>query len=152
MHRSIRFIALALFALASTACYGTPGDIAAAEAELRGGGGPGVRCGDGRCGAGEVCCNASCGICTPPDGVCTQQVCEVESGGGRGGGRAECQTNDDCRTFSNYCDGCSCDALAVDARDPRCRGDIVYCFAEPCMDSVAVCDSGRCVLSSATTL
>ena len=32
-------------------------------------------CGDSVCGAGEVCCNASCGICTPPDGVCIQVVC-----------------------------------------------------------------------------
>jgi hypothetical protein len=24
---------------------------------------------------GEVCCNPSCGICTPPDGVCIQIAC-----------------------------------------------------------------------------
>jgi hypothetical protein len=35
-----------------------------------------VPCGPSACQNGEVCCNASCGICTPPDGVCTQQVCE----------------------------------------------------------------------------
>lgn len=34
-----------------------------------------VPCGPSACGNGEVCCNASCGICTPPDGVCTQQAC-----------------------------------------------------------------------------
>lgn len=33
-------------------------------------------CGDGFCDVGDVCCNDSCGICTPPGGVCTQQVCE----------------------------------------------------------------------------
>ena len=27
------------------------------------------------CGAGEYCCNASCGICAPVDGSCTQQYC-----------------------------------------------------------------------------
>jgi hypothetical protein len=37
------------------------------------GGGP--RCGDGHCGHGEICCNDSCGICSPPDGVCIQTVC-----------------------------------------------------------------------------
>lgn len=37
--------------------------------------GGGQRCGDRRCGSGEVCCNASCGICTPPGGFCTQQAC-----------------------------------------------------------------------------
>jgi hypothetical protein len=36
---------------------------------------PGEVCGDSVCPDGEVCCNASCGICTPPGGVCTQQAC-----------------------------------------------------------------------------
>ncbi len=36
----------------------------------------GEACGETTCGAGEVCCNASCGICTPPDGVCIQIACE----------------------------------------------------------------------------
>lgn len=38
--------------------------------------GGGVACGRATCEPGMVCCNASCGICTPPDGVCTQQACE----------------------------------------------------------------------------
>ncbi len=36
----------------------------------------GVRCGTKVCPTGQVCCNPSCGICTPPDGFCTQQICE----------------------------------------------------------------------------
>lgn len=36
---------------------------------------PGRKCGETTCGAGMVCCNASCGICTPPGGACTQQIC-----------------------------------------------------------------------------
>ncbi len=39
------------------------------------GGGDGVQCGDTTCASDEVCCNASCGICTPPDGACTQMAC-----------------------------------------------------------------------------
>jgi hypothetical protein len=35
-----------------------------------------VQCGPNTCAAGEVCCNESCGICTAPDGACTQQFCE----------------------------------------------------------------------------
>ena len=35
----------------------------------------GEPCGASTCGADEVCCNASCGICTPPGWFCTQQVC-----------------------------------------------------------------------------
>ena len=34
-----------------------------------------VPCGHTLCEPGLVCCNASCGICTPPDGFCTQQAC-----------------------------------------------------------------------------
>lgn len=36
---------------------------------------PGEPCGPVTCAAGEVCCNASCGICTPPGYFCTQQAC-----------------------------------------------------------------------------
>lgn len=32
-------------------------------------------CGDTVCGAGDSCCNASCGICAPTGGSCTQEVC-----------------------------------------------------------------------------
>ncbi len=35
----------------------------------------GTPCGPTTCSGGDVCCNASCGICTPPGGFCTQQVC-----------------------------------------------------------------------------
>jgi hypothetical protein len=34
-----------------------------------------VTCGSNVCDAGMVCCNESCGICTPPDGVCIQIAC-----------------------------------------------------------------------------
>jgi hypothetical protein len=37
--------------------------------------GDGEACGAKTCPSGQVCCNASCGICTPPDGACTQQAC-----------------------------------------------------------------------------
>ncbi len=36
---------------------------------------PGEACGPVFCASGEVCCNASCGICTPPGYFCTQQAC-----------------------------------------------------------------------------
>jgi PrcB C-terminal len=35
----------------------------------------GEPCGTNVCGAGEYCCNASCGICAPTGGFCTQQFC-----------------------------------------------------------------------------
>jgi hypothetical protein len=35
----------------------------------------GGACGNTTCQAGTHCCNASCGICVGPGGVCTQQIC-----------------------------------------------------------------------------
>jgi hypothetical protein len=35
----------------------------------------GVQCGKVTCPDGQVCCNASCGMCTPPGGMCTRQFC-----------------------------------------------------------------------------
>jgi hypothetical protein len=35
----------------------------------------GEACGKNTCAVGEVCCNASCGICTAPGGGCTKQLC-----------------------------------------------------------------------------
>src|SRR5262245_20352177 len=33
------------------------------------------QCGGTVCAAGEVCCNASCGICTPRGAICSQRAC-----------------------------------------------------------------------------
>jgi hypothetical protein len=38
--------------------------------------GVGARCGSRTCGAGQYCCNASCGICAPIGGACIQIACE----------------------------------------------------------------------------
>lgn len=37
--------------------------------------GAGEVCGAVTCGSGQVCCNASCGICTDPGGACIQIAC-----------------------------------------------------------------------------
>ncbi|KAJ0165106.1 hypothetical protein CTA2_12342 [Colletotrichum tanaceti] len=34
------------------------------------------RCGNVICPVGTRCCNASCNLCTAPDVMCTQQICE----------------------------------------------------------------------------
>lgn len=40
----------------------------------------GEPCGDHLCAEGQVCCNQSCGICTPPGGVCIKEVCAKKVG------------------------------------------------------------------------
>jgi hypothetical protein len=124
------------------------------------GGGEGVACGARTCPAGQVCCNRSCGICTPPDGVCTQQVCESSDaapGGtpmnpGMGGGNmdpgAACSKDADCRTFADYCTGCDCRVLGKQEKDPTCSGPGVRCLADPCRDRAAACQDGHCVLKT----
>lgn len=115
-------------------CYGT----------CRSATGTGPACGSKTCPAGQVCCNASCGICTPPGYMCTQQVCPTPPP------TSPCKTDDDCRAFSSYCQGCSCRALSVDEKDPICSGNVVYCFVDPCRGREAYCQAGACALRTAS--
>ncbi len=89
-------------------------------------------CGDNFCGQSEYCCNDSCGTCVGFDEVCTQQICE-------------CNSDDDCRTLSNYCGGCSCEGLPDEQANPVCDEPLVTCFVNPCMGKQAACVAGSCV-------
>ena len=71
----------------------------------------GVVCGAVACVQGQVCCNASCGICTPPGGVCVQIACPA---------MGACGTDSDCRLFDDYCTGCDCRALGKSDPNPTC--------------------------------
>jgi hypothetical protein len=62
-----------------------------------------------------------------------------------GGGSASCDSPADCRLFDDYCDGCTCRALATGQPDPKCSGTIVNCIIAPCDSKVADCVDGRCV-------
>ena len=65
------------------------GDSGAVDAGGGDAGGP-VRCGSATCATGMVCCNPSCGICTPPGGGCTKQYCASVDGGLPDGGNGGC--------------------------------------------------------------
>jgi hypothetical protein len=101
----------------------------------------GTRCGSNVCGAGQFCCNPSCGICAPTGGACTQQFCEPAPA-------ARCASDADCRAFSDYCTGCDCRALARGEPDPKCSGPGVRCFVDPCRGKTAVCKGGTCALAA----
>ncbi len=105
----------------------------------------GEPCGPKTCPAGEVCCNPSCGICTPPGGFCTQNLCGDTSAVARE--PEGCNADSDCRTFSDYCTGCDCRALASGQEPPACPGPGVRCLVDPCQDRVALCQEGKCVTS-----
>jgi hypothetical protein len=60
----------------SVALAGCSGSHAVPSADAgRSDGATGESCGPVTCGAGLVCCNASCGICTEPDGSCAAIAC-----------------------------------------------------------------------------
>ena len=59
----------------------------------------------------------------------------------------ECVTDADCELFSNYCDGCSCEALTAGSPPPPCSGTQVLCFVDPCWMQTAACNAGECVVS-----
>jgi hypothetical protein len=168
MHAFARVIVVLSMFGSVVGCVGSESDTIGAEEELRGGcrvvcprcrpnqpcpriacytechGQNREQCGDTLCPAGQVCCNASCGICTEPDGGCIDLWCgPVEPAG--------CTSDADCRTFSNYCDGCSCNALSSTTLDPLCASTQVSCFADPCMNLEARCDvaTGACTLTEA---
>ncbi len=104
-----------------------------------------VMCGSKKCNPGQVCCNASCGICTEPDGLCTTQVCDPPVPAAN----ADCKTDADCRLFADYCTGCDCRVLTKTAKDPTCAGPGVRCLADPCRNKTAACVAGKCTARDA---
>jgi hypothetical protein len=142
---------LALAALAACSSGQRRGEASDVGTTSRGSSGSGtttdgVACGPTACPKGQICCNKSCGICTPPDGFCTQQLCETAADAAAGGGGGACKQDSDCRTFSDYCTGCDCRALGKADKDPTCAGPGVRCIVDPCRDRSAACQDGRCVL------
>jgi len=63
-----------------------------------------------------------------------------------------CTSDADCRTWSSYCAEapCACRVLTKSEGDPKClgAGPKVNCFADPCMNKTARCQSGACVLTA----
>lgn len=65
--------------------------------------------------------------------------------------KPECSSDKECRSFSNYCEGCACLALASGEVDPVCKGNLVACFVDPCLNQEASCVGGQCVLRGAAS-
>lgn len=93
------------------------------------------------CSCASQCQTVRCGFGTHCEIVDGSAACVGDSGA--------CASDADCQVVDNYCDGCSCDAQAAGAPAPVCGGTIVNCFAQPCMNKVARCDAGVCVVAAA---
>lgn len=90
-----------------------------------------VQCGSATCAAGQICCNPSCGICTAPDGMCTQQFCDEPSAGADAGptpvtcDSVRCASGSHCVLLTVQCVRTPCPPV------PECRPDSDAGMATP---------------------
>jgi hypothetical protein len=104
------------------------------------------------CASSDACrsnefCTTETGDCNPPPGCRRGEICPAVCYGVCRPRRPECRSNADCRTFSDYCTGCDCRALASTEADPVCPGPGVQCFVDPCFNQRAACVAGQCALA-----
>jgi hypothetical protein len=57
-----------------------------------------------------------------------------------------CNTDADCRVFSDSCGTCSCRPLAKTSADPKCAGKRTSCLIDPCTGQRAFCRKGNCAV------
>ena len=115
------------------------------------------------CAAGLVC-STELGVCDSPPGcggdtnndfvgacpaVCYGTcVSKVHPTPGPG----LCQTDSDCRIYSDYCGGCNCRAVIPNAGAALpCTETAVQCLVDPCGQKMAVCVNGQCGVADAFT-
>lgn len=84
---------------------------------------------------------------TPSGSAAPSAVASAKAPGGK-----VCTSDAECRTWSSYCAEapCACRVLTKSEGDPKClgAGPKVNCFADPCMNKAARCQSGACVLTA----
>ncbi len=59
----------------------------------------------------------------------------------------KCTKDSDCELSDNYCGGCACEALDPGEQPTTCSNP-VNCFAQPCLNKVARCQSNKCVVAT----
>ena len=57
-----------------------------------------------------------------------------------------CNTDSDCRMFSDACGICSCRPFAKTSPDPKCPGGRMACLIDPCTGLGVFCRKGNCAL------
>jgi len=57
-----------------------------------------------------------------------------------------CNTDADCRTFSDACGICSCRPFAKTSPDPKCPGPRMSCLIDPCTGLRTICRRGNCMI------
>lgn len=117
-----------------------------------------VQCGSNTCGAGEFCCNESCGFCAPLGGTCTEQACNGNCANG-----TPCPTGYSCDSASGQCiedrtacgpNTCATGQTCCNASCGICVGPNESCSAEACETCAdgTICPQGHsCSNTSAGT-
>ncbi|MDB4975695.1 MAG: hypothetical protein JWN48_4036 [Myxococcaceae bacterium] len=109
-------------ALLASACHKGPKDVEQNTTTGEENAGP-VSCGTVTCGEGQICCNPSCGICTAPDVMCTQQFCDTPERAGDGGpstvscDSVRCVAGTHCELVQVQCVRAPCNPV------PECKPD-----------------------------
>ena len=65
---------------------------------------------------------------------------------GEPGTSTACNTDADCRTFSDSCGICSCRPFAKSSPDPKCPTKPTTCLIDPCTGQRVHCRKGTCML------
>ena len=63
-----------------------------------------------------------------------------------------CFADRDCKAVAVYCGQCTCEAFSKDVAAPKCSGNVVACFKNPCLGKTAVCVTGTCVVSDEASM
>jgi hypothetical protein len=124
---------------------GAPGGATAAGGKPAAGGGSGsgglriIPCGKNTCGAGQYCCNPSCGTCAGLNELCTQEACEDPPTGVPCGntvcGAGEYCCNPSCSTCAQKTGGCTqqvCEPTTACTINADCRVEADYCTGCNC--------------------
>ena len=117
----------------------TGGKPATGGASGTGGIRTGVPCGKNTCGAGQYCCNPSCGTCARLNELCTQEACEDPPTGTPCGntvcGPGEFCCNPSCSTCAENGGGCTqqiCEPTTPCTGPADCRLEADYCTGCNC--------------------
>lgn len=97
-----------------------------------------VQCGNVQCPEREICCNASCGTCSLPGALCSQQVCGMPTVVASAScGANTCNVGEECCNSS--CGICIRPGEACDTAK-QCGNPIEYPFSATC--GMATCNTG----------
>ena len=102
-----------------------------------------LSCGPNTCLSGQVCCNKSCGYCTEPGGVCTEEYClsPEEDNGIVPQVDEEEDMGEDLGEDLDFSDNYTCD---VDSDCP-----VINCLVAPCDQYICNTTLGECTMTGA---